>query len=180
MKKTITFLLILGTLTSILVVTYSQQPKYYDGNGNLLTLPKVVSIDSSYIKSLPKRVTLTNLTKSDLRVFKNLMLQRVQESDKPYDDTTKATFDKIILDLNTKNDTITTFKIQNLPTYYFQQYAQNATESYKRFVDSRKEVRQFLRIAANVQKIDTAFYLLSTFSGQLDKTILKKDIKNRP
>lgn len=106
------------------------------------------------------------------------MLAKVQGSDKPYDSETKVVFDKIMLDLNTKPDTVTTFKIAALPTLYLIEYAKVSTQAYSNFVQLRQDVRQFLRIAENVQKVDTAFYFLSTdISQKIDKSILKKDIK---
>lgn len=178
MKKTSTLMLLI-TILCVAFLSVSQTPKFYNSNGVLIETSRTIN-DSTYIKSLPATITLSNLTKADLRVFKKLMLQKVQNSDKPYDSATKIVFDKILTDLNTKADSVTTFKITNMPVSYITDYAKMYGHSYEDFVRVRQEARQFLRIAGNIQKIDTAFYFLSVENQNLDKLSLKKDLKIKP
>jgi hypothetical protein len=174
MKQKLTGAIMLVSLALALMAQ-----KYYDGTGKEIIKVEVIEKnDSTYVKSLPKTVSLTGLTKYDLRLFKGLMIQKLNEDDLPYNSATKKVFDQIITDLNTKRDTASNLTIVDLPVEYLIRFRNYHARMYETFIEQRKSARSFIRVSSSVMKVDTALWFM-TNETQIDKSILKRDIRQK-
>ena len=166
MKRILVFLL--------MILSFSGFSQSYFVNGSLLS-----GTDSAYIKKLPKKITLTGLTRIDLRTFKALIIANSQNSDDAMNKEDNVIVSQIIADLKAKKGIDAVFEIKDLPINYVRLFSMNKASEYDSYIDRKKEVDSYLRVAKNVQKIDTALYLINPNGSMLrNKQSLKKDIKS--
>lgn len=173
MKK-IMFLLLIS-------ISAISQTRFYDENGIEIISPSRIQAitDSAYFASLPQNVTLTRLTKEDARKIRNLMLGRVQRTDKTYDYNHFLIFNKIVSDINTLPDTTTQITISNLSLDYVIEYCNSEVRNFESYIQYRDSSQGFLRVAKSVFPLDPERKVLGVKSDYMKQELSKELLNNQ-